>query len=413
MTLHIDGERLQQRLEQLAEFRDRTQSGWTRRSFSPEYQEARRWLSEQMASVGLTPHIDHGGNLVGQHDGPKKSLLVTGSHTDTVIGAGRFDGMLGVIAAIECADTLNQAGWPLQHSLRIYDFLAEEPSPYGVSTVGSRAISGQLSRDLLDLTNPQGESLEEGLLRMDGRPELLNGPLLTSTEVAAYLELHIEQGPYLETHNLPMGIVTGIVGIRRYHLTIQGSPGHAGTTPMDVRHDALVAASRIISSIYDWARDRSGKIVATAGQLDVHPNALNVIPGSVRLGVESRALDASLLDSFETVLREISREVGNGLGSQVNIQETTREDPVLMDPLLQTLLAEVLQGHQWAFATIPSWAGHDAVQMAHITNQCAMLFVPSHLGLSHCPDEWTEPDDLVRGANALLQSILKLDDTLD
>ncbi len=413
MTLHIDDEKLHQQLARLAEFRDPSQPGWTRRSFSPEYQEARRWLYQQMESVGLTPRIDAGGNLVGQHEGPKKSLLITGSHTDTVIGGGRFDGMFGVLAGIECARALNQADWPLKHTFQVYDFLAEEPSPYKVSTVGSRAVSGHLSKDLLALTNAQGEALADGLIRVGGQPEKLDRPLLTATQVAAYLELHVEQGPYLETHNLSMGIVTGIVGIRRYHLAIRGTPGHAGTTPMVARHDALVAASRIIDSTYSWALERSGQVVATVGQVDVHPNALNVIPGSAHLGIEVRSLDTSQFDAFESFLRMIMHDVLGSTGCHVDMHATTREDPALMHPRLQKLLAQVLQENQWSFESIPSWAGHDAVQMTHVTPQCAMLFVPSHLGLSHCPEEWTQPSDLVRGANALLQSILKFDDILD
>lgn len=413
MTLNIDGNRLEQQLWKIAEFRDASLPGWTRRPFTPEYHNARLWLQELMEAAGLTTDIDAGGNLFGQHHGPESALLVIGSHTDTVVGAGRFDGMLGVLAAIECARVLSVEGWSLKHSLRVYDFLAEEPSPYGVSTVGSRAVSGHLPMSLLGLRDRQGESLAEGLVRVGGNPDMLKEPLLTSQEVAAYLELHIEQGPYLETHGLPIGIVTGIVGIRRYHLTIVGTAGHAGTTPMNGRHDALVAASRVVDHVYRWAAPRVGDVVATVGQIEVQPNALNVIPGTTTLGLEARALDREQLNALESYLYEIAQEIGDATGCSLDIRETTHEEPALMHQHLQNLIAEVCHEHAWTYATIPSWAGHDAVQMTHVTPQCAMIFVPSHMGLSHCPEEWTEPKDFIRGANALLQAIIRFDRELD
>lgn len=413
MTGHIDPNRVWQHLMRLSTFRDASSPGWTRRPFTEEYQGARRWLCGLMESAGLDVTLDSGANLVGLHLGSLPGQLVVGSHTDTVTGAGRFDGMLGVIAAIECAQVLQEAGWPLKHGLRVYDFLAEEPSPYGVSTVGSRAVSGHLPPPLLALENAQGETLADGIQRVGGNPTALSGPLLSREDVSAYLELHIEQGPYLERHKLPLGIVTGIVGIRRYRLTIQGSPGHAGTTPMHARRDALVGASTVITHVHQWASEQAGDLVATVGQLDIHPNAFNVIPGTVGLGIEVRALDCHRLERFSSIIEDLGHRLKTTAGCKVSIRELTREEPVLLDNGVQRTLADLFQRHGWPHAAIPSWAGHDAVQMAHVTPRCGMIFVPSRGGLSHCPEEWTEPTEAALGVEALLQSIVQLDRELN
>lgn len=412
MTVHIDSDRLWNNLMDLAEFRDKASPGWTRRSFTAEYLEARQWLRGLMESAGLQVALDAGANLVGSRTGSTATQLVVGSHTDTVTGAGRFDGMLGVIAAIECATVLQETSWPFKHGLKIYDFLAEEPSPYGVSTVGSRAVSGHLPPILLALEDPRGETLANGIRRIGGNPAALTGPLLNNADIAAFLELHVEQGPYLETHGIPLGIVTGIVGIRRYRVIIHGSPGHAGTTPMDLRRDALVGASIIVSRVNQWANERAGNLVATVGRINVEPNALNVIPGVASLGVEARALDRQQLDLFESFLKDLTDSLAS-TNYEVSVNETTREDPVLLDPSLRKAMADVFLQNRWTHAELPSWAGHDAVQMVHVCSRSAMIFVPSHRGLSHCPEEWTEPRDAALGAEALLQCLLRLDRDLN
>ncbi len=409
MAIHIDPDRVWQHLMRLSEFRDASSPGWTRRAFTPEYQAARQWLKDLMTSAGLEVTWDPGANLVGSHTGSVPTRFVVGSHSDTVIGAGRFDGMLGVIAAIECAHVLHENGWPFRHGLHVYDFLAEEPSPYGVSTVGSRAVSGHLPPNLLSLRNSRGETLAEGIRGAGGDPAVLSKPLLAGDDIAAYLELHIEQGPSLESHKLPLGIVTGIVGIRRYRVMIEGSPGHAGTTPMGARHDALVAASTIVTQVHQWAAKQVGNIAATVGQIEIQPNALNVIPGTSTLGIEVRALDADHLDRFTSFLGDIVSSLKTHHDYETSIFETTRENPALMDTAIRRTMGEVFRHQGWEHIELPSWAGHDAVQMTHVSSRCGMIFVPSRGGLSHCPEEWTEPRDVALGAQALLQSILRLD----
>ncbi len=411
MRPQIGGDWLNQNLQRLADFRDLRQPGWTRRSFTPEYAEARRWIRSLMDTAGMTTGIDIGGNLFGHRAGEQDDLLLTGSHTDTVPGAGRFDGMLGVLAGIAVVQAVQEAGRRLKHSLRIYDFLAEEPSVYGVSTVGSRAVSGHLSREMLEMRGPDGDTLEDGIQRMGGAPSKLKGPI-PMPPVAAIVELHIEQGPMLETHHTQIGIVTGIVGIRRYEVRVTGSPGHAGTTPMDMRRDALVAASRLIAAVHDWGRALSGKVVVTAGHISVSPNAINVIPGSVALGIEARALDSTHMDQFEAYLSEEVQRVERSYSCEIMSKLVTREEPVLMDATMQKSIAALCDRQGLSWESLASWAGHDTVQMAHVTPRRAMIFVPSHLGLSHCPEEWTEPEDVVRGAQVLLDVIQQLDNEL-
>ncbi|MCA3822802.1 MAG: hydantoinase/carbamoylase family amidase, partial [Burkholderia sp.] len=234
----LNAERLNARVEQLARF-TRPDVPWTRRAFSPLFTEARAWLAAQFAEAGLAVSMDAGGNLIGRREGSGRCTkpLVTGSHCDTVVGGGRFDGIIGVLAGIEVAHTLNEQGVVLDHPFEVIDFLSEEPSDYGISCVGSRALSGVLDAGMLRATNAEGETVDEALRRIGGNPDALHEPLRAPGSTAAFVELHIEQGPVLETRGLPIGVVTNIVGIRRVLITVTGQPDHAGTTPMDIRRD--------------------------------------------------------------------------------------------------------------------------------------------------------------------------------
>ena len=240
MSPRIDPERISRRIEALSGF---TEPGrpWTRTAFSPHYEEAREWLRQEMQSAGLSTEIDAGGNLIGRLPGKRNDLgsLGLGSHIDTVPDGGRFDGIAGVVAALEVAQAINEAGLHLQHPLAIFDFLAEEPNRFGLSCVGSRAIAGELSADTLQVKSPEGETLAEGIGRMGGCPEKLTRRLLEPESVRAFMELHIEQGTRLESAGDDIGIVTDIVGISRAEITFAGRADHSGTTPMGKRQDAL------------------------------------------------------------------------------------------------------------------------------------------------------------------------------
>lgn len=391
---------------------------WTRRAFSPLFLEARAWLREEFLAAGMQVHQDDGGNLVGRlparAGAPARAPLATGSHCDTVMMGGRFDGIIGVLAGIEVARTLHEQGIALEHPFEVIDFLSEEPSDYGISCIGSRAFSGALPPDMLAARNADGETLAEGMRRIGCHPENLGAPLRAAGGTAAFVELHIEQGPVLETRGLPIGVVTNIVGIRRVSIVVRGQPDHAGTTPMDIRKDALVGAARVIDAANRRAAALSGKphyVVATIGRLSLTPNASNAVPGMVEMMLEVRSENAQVLDAFPEALMA---EVADGLAQlrlTVEMQTVSRSKPTDCAPLVMDAVEYAAGKLGYASMRMPSGAGHDAVYVAP-TGPVGMIFIPCLGGRSHCPEEWIEPAQLLDGARVLYQSIVELDRAL-
>jgi N-carbamoyl-L-amino-acid hydrolase len=425
-------------LERLSAFRVEGWPGWTRRPFTPVYQAAREWLAERMADAGLAPGVDAAGNLIGRRAGRRPGLppLVTGSHTDTVAGGGRFDGIVGVLGALEVARCLREAGIALDHPLEVVDFLAEEPTDFGVSTVGSRGLVGALDAAALARRDPEGRTLAEAIAAMGGRPGAIAAEARRPGAVALYLELHIEQGPVLEREGIAVGIVSGIVGIRRYRIDIEGRPDHAGTTPMAARRDALAAAAEVVLALEalcqgeqgagtggttgkDRASERSAGrqgeqgagsagTVGTVGRLLVSPNAANVVPGFVELWAEVRSVDEALLEERERALLARAAEIAARRGVAGRVDPVAREEPVRLPERVQEVLAAVVCDLRLPVRRLPSFAGHDANHMARIA-PTGMLFVPSRGGRSHCPEEWTDLADVARGVQALGEALVRFD----
>ncbi len=292
-NLPLDADRLWADVMALAEITDPARP-YTRRSFTPLFLEGRTWLARRFADAGLATRIDTAGNLIGRIEGtnPALGVIAIGSHSDTVPAGGRFDGIAGVATGLEIVRALRDAGIRPRHTIEIIDFLAEEPSEYGLSCVGSRGITGSLDDKMLDLREPGGEKLRDALRRVGGDPDQLD--LAKRDDIRAFLELHIEQGIVLESQSLDVGVVTSIVGIRRIEIVFQGEADHAGTTPMSLRHDALVAAADTVTSVRRVAEQLAAEgpdyFVATVGILNVDPSASNIVPGRCRLIVGARAL---------------------------------------------------------------------------------------------------------------------------
>lgn len=413
----LNAERLWRRAETLASF-TLPDVPWTRRAFSPEFERARAWLRSEFEAAGMQVELDAGGNLVGRlaaaAGAPQRAPIVTGSHCDTVMMGGRFDGIIGVLAGIEVAHSLHENGIALQHPFEVIDFLSEEPSDYGISCIGSRALSGKLDAGMLAARNPAGETLAEGMRRIGARPEALGQPLRATGSTAAFVELHIEQGPVLEQRGLPIGVVTNIVGIRRVSFTVHGQADHAGTTPMDIRHDALVGAARIIDAANRQAtalNDRPHYVVATVGRLALTPNASNAVPGLVEMMMEVRSDHSSVLESFpEALLAEVQAGL-EALRVRVVMQDVSRSQPTdCAEPVMQGIEAACSE-LGYAQMRMPSGAGHDAVYMAP-TGPMGMIFIPCLNGRSHCPEEWIEPQQLLDGTRVLYQTVKVLDQRL-
>lgn len=385
---------------------------YTRRSFSPLFLQGRQWLREQMQAAGLAVRIDAAGNLIGKKAGsePQLGCIMLGSHSDSVPSGGRFDGIAGVIAALECAQALQTHGISLRHDLEIVDFLAEEPSEWGVSCVGSRGITGFLSAELLATPHPQSqETLQQAIARMGGDAERLQ----QRKDVAAFLELHIEQGAVLEHEALDIGVVTGIVGIIRLSITLAGQAAHAGTTPMSLRKDTLAGGAEIMlaaeSLAQDYARRGSGYFVATCGQVFNKPNASNVVPGQTQLVFDIRSDTRAWMTEFE---QQLEHAVGGVVAQRclklVQFERLTDTWPMACDETLMRHIEAACRTGACRFKRMPSGAGHDAAFLSHIAPS-AMIFVPSVAGKSHCPEEWTNEADLSRGVAVLMQALLNID----
>lgn len=413
MAVTIDGDRVWKRLQDLSQFRDPDSPGWTRRSFTNTYRQAREWLRAHMNMAGLEPRLDAAANLIGERTGTESRLwpLIVGSHSDTVMGGGRFDGMLGVVAAIEVAQSLKEQGMALRHPLWIVDFLAEEPSPYGISCVGSRGASGDLDASMLARVGTDGTTLAEGIEAMGGNASILGSAMMT--HLAGYLELHIEQGPVLERAGTPLGVVTGIVGITRVDVTVKGHEGHAGTTPMSVRQDAMIGAAVLMQRFHAWVSAQADALVATFGTIVVNPNARNVIVGTARLGLEMRTLDDGLAQDAVERLKTIARDIEQEVRVKIVVDTVSQEPATVFLEQALTLLEESLASQQRAYRRLPSWAGHDAVYMRRVAPMTAMIFIPSHQGLSHCPEEWSDPQAVTAGVEALGDAVLCWDQQID
>jgi N-carbamoyl-L-amino-acid hydrolase len=412
-TLPVDGVRLWNDLMALAEITDPDRP-YTRRSFSPRFLEGRDWLAQRFADAGLAVSIDAAGNLIGRLNGAdaRARTIMIGSHSDTVPSGGRFDGAAGVIAALEIARSLTQSGQKLRHALEVVDFLAEEPSEYGLSCVGSRAMSGKLNAEMRGYSNSDGERLDAAIERMGGKPAALVKKL--RDDVAAFFELHIEQGIVLEKNASDVGIVTGIVGITRVEIIFSGAAAHVGTTPMELRRDALAAAAEtavfVARRASELARGGCGHFVATTGVLDVVPNAANIVPKEARMIVDARAEKRDVMQSF---LQALDRESA-AVATRYRVERTgykllSDTMPVLCDPNLRGLLDE--SAHSLGLRAMPlaSGAGHDAAFMAELAPM-AMVFVPCKDGKSHTPEEWAEPDAIAAGAAVMLEAVRRFDD---
>lgn len=403
--------RIKNDIESLAALVDQSKPGWTRRPFTPWYDESRQWLKNEMLSCGMEVSLDASSNLIGRIPGTENKFppIMIGSHTDTVTGGGRFDGIIGVLAGIEIARRLKEENIKLKHPLEIVDFTAEEPSEFGISTIGSRGMVNNLTEEMLERTDPSGLVLNEVIRKIGGRPELIKEQARQIGDIKLYLELHIEQGPVLEQTNNKLGVVIGIVGIQRYRVTVEGKPNHAGTTPMNMRLDALTGASELILALESICNEKySEKVVGTVGKLNVEPNGSNVVPGKVVFELEVRSLDTTLLTNIIQQLKVRAEEIQNARGLSIDFDCLSLSESINVNKdVFEVIQASCEQTSDTI--SLPSGAGHDANQLAKIA-PIGMIFVPSKDGRSHCPEEWTSYEDVAIGIEALARSIMAFDE---
>ena len=387
--MHINEQRFLDNLAMLAQIGLDPLGGLTRVGFSPAEKAAQEWLIRQLDKLNIKHYQDCIGNVFGEIPGESGQYITIGSHLDTVPQGGAYDGSLGVVAGLECLARLVELETPLVHGVRLAAFCGEEGGAVG-GTFGSRCYSGTASH------------VKEADLQAVG---LTTADVLSAKvdphELLCYLELHIEQGAVLDDASEDIGVVTGIVGIQRYAVTVIGRANHAGTTPMNLRDDALRQAIATMETFYQLVDERQAHMVGTIGKMQILPGAVNVIPGEVRYIIEMRAMDLSYAEEVAQCLTE------KYLQKSVNIEKIVDKGSVQMDSgMMQTIEAAVLKTG-YSYRLMPSGAGHDANPMAHIT-PTGMIFVPSVKGISHAPDEFTDANDLVKGATVLLETVYLL-----
>jgi allantoate deiminase len=374
--------------------------GVSRFAWTPELAQANEWLVRRLEELGLETEIDAAGNVLGRWEEGEGTAVLVGSHLDTVPRGGRYDGALGVLAALDVVRTLKREGASLRRPLWIVSFNDEEGSRFQTGMLGSRAFIGDLDpedwrrRGVADAMASGGFDFER------------LGEAKAVDRVGAYLELHIEQGPVLEQEGLDLGIVTGIAGLLGFRVRLSGEANHAGTTPMASRRDALAGAARIVLELRDEARSR-GDMTANVGILTVAPGGFNVIPGTAEFTIDARAGEADAFARAEKFVRDALERVAAEEQLELDVTETHRKPPTPLDPELQELLAEAAAAEGATARSMPSGAGHDAMILAkHVP--AAMLFVPSRAGISHSPDEYTPPEQCELGARVLTRAVRAL-----
>lgn len=405
-------ERLQEDLTGLAAIHEPSSGGWTRTVFSEPYRSSRNWVRVRMQDAGLKVHADGAGNLVGVLPGrdPSAPALMTGSHTDTVESGGRFDGVVGVLGAIEVVRLLQENNIRLDRDLLVVDFLGEESNEYGLSCLGSRALANELTKEHLDRVDNDGVRLGDRYSNFGIDPSgvLSAGTRFAPNGLHRYIELHIEQGPVLEERETPIGVVTGIAAIQRLVANFVGRADHAGTMPMWARRDALAAAASAVLSVRQEGCGAPVHGVATTSRLDSEPGAPNVVPARVRMQAEMRSVDAGWLSDAQRRLGERITESASEFGVDADLSWSLDNEYVPAHADVQQAVTSVADKLNIGWEAIPSGATHDA---AHIARLCpmGMIFVPSKAGRSHCPEEWTNLDDIVTGVRVHAAALLELE----
>lgn len=405
LALRVNGQRLNQHLRELAEFGKTPEGGTHRVAYSDADLKARDYAVTLMREAKLEVTIDAAGNIIGRRAGSDAGLkpLMIGSHIDSVPQGGSYDGQVGSMGAIEVAQTLGDNNIKLRHPLEVVIFQNEEGGTYG-----SHAMAHGLTEKQLGLTTSSGKTIGEGIQFIGGDPGKLAQPLRKRGEIAAYLELHIEQGGILEAEKLNIGVVEGIVGISQWEVTVDGFANHAGTTPMNQRRDALLAAAKYIETVNQVVTSIPGRQVGTVGRIQAQPGAYNVIPGKVTTTLELRDLDAAKIQTlFQKIQAEVSR-IEKATGTKFSFKETNAIVPAPTDVRVRGLIDETAKQLGFKTKTMPSGAGHDAQEIAPLA-PVGMIFIPSRDGISHSPREFSTPEDITNGGNVLLHVLLKLD----
>ena len=404
--LRVNGARLNEHLAALAQFGKNPQGGVSRVAYSEADRQGREYVMGLMRAAKLEVSIDAAGNIIGRRRESSETKLkpiLFGSHIDSVPEGGNYDGDVGSLGAIEVAQTLAEHNVTTRHPLEVIIFQNEEGGLYG-----SEALLGVLDEKALERVSNSGKTIREGIKFIGGDPAKLASVKREKGSIAAYLELHIEQGGTLEAEKIDIGVVEGIVGINQWEVTIQGFANHAGTTAMNNRRDALLAAAKFVEAVNRVATSVPGRQVGTVGRIQAFPGAPNVIPGKVVLTLELRDLDAAKIQMLYQKIRSEADQIAQSSKVTFDYKIINENIPAPTDPRVRAIIDTSAKELGLTTKQMPSGAGHDAQDMARL-GPVGMIFIPSIGGISHSPKEFSRPQDIENGANVLLGALMKMD----
>lgn len=402
----INKERVFQRLHELGNIGRKESGVLTRHAFTPEDRAAKDLVAKYMKEAGLSVREDAVGNLIGRREGrnPKAPVVLTGSHIDTVCDGGIFDGALGIIGGIEVLQILSEQGIETEHPIEIYAFNDEEGARFSFSMFGSRGVIGDLTAKDLEMKDKAGITVAQAMTEQGLDPLKIKKAIRSKEELKAFIELHIEQGKVLESNDLSVGIVTGIVNELWMKIIVKGEAGHAGATPMNLRQDALVAAAEMVQVIEREAK-KTGSTVATVGRLNVLPGGINIIPGQVEFTLDLRDTSQETSDKVETAIFKEIEKICQERGVRIETEILQRIPPAPCSKEFQEAAKKACKEIGLEYFCLPSGAGHDAMQMVNIC-PIGMIFIRSKDGISHNPAEWSSAEDCADGVNVLYHVIL-------
>lgn len=384
----------------------------TRLAFSAHEMRARQLLVHLMRRAGLHVRVDAVGNVFGRLPGTREGpAVLAGSHLDSVVRGGKFDGPVGVMGALEAVRTLKENHVRLPAPLESVCFVGEESSRFGFATLGSSLVAGEVAMDdFANAVDARGVRVEDVLSGLGVHRGNLASLKRDPKTVKAYVELHIEQGPVLESLRKKVGVVTAIAAPSRFRVVFHGHADHSGATPMEMRKDALVAAARLVTFVDEVCRERAagdrGGVVGTVGAIEVEPGVINSIPGRVELLVDVRSVVAASKRKAARRIESQARRIARERGMEVEIRTIRDEDPVALHPRVVSLIRSACEERGVPFEVMPSGAGHDAMQMARVA-PTGMIFIPSVDGVSHNPAEWTDPEDVCLGTQLLADTLVR------
>lgn len=408
--IESSAERIARDIEGLAEFTATPGMGMTRFSFSEEDRKTREFIKERMKEAGLTIFEDGAGNLFGRREGKQADApaIMVGSHFDSVKNGGNFDGPAGVVMALEIARLLHENKVETELPIEFAALVEEEGGRFGGGLFGSRAMIGQVSPEELDSSRDRdGISLGEAMTGAGFDPGRLEEAVRPEGSLRAFMEMHIEQGPVLESEGIDLGIVRTIVGIHQKEVEILGRADHSGTTPMDMRKNALAAAAKAVLFLDEAARAAGAGTVGTVGKMEVYPGGTNIVPGRALFTVDIRSSEKEKLESLVTAFEKFLMKLGEEEGVEISMTEKLRVDPVKMSEKLCALFLAEAEKRGYSSKRMQSGAGHDAMMMASVA-ETGLVFVPSRGGRSHCPEEWTDCTQIKKGVDVVLGVLLTL-----